>query len=72
MGTIWIFKTNYANPIYQVEYSAGPGIVPEKFRFTDLHELRYFLDRHRLPDISSDQVIRDLVTSGHVEVRTSH
>jgi hypothetical protein len=72
MGTIWIFKTNYANPVYQVEFSPEPGMVPKRFRFSDLHELRYFLDSHRLPDISADSVIRTLESSGHAEIRTSH
>jgi len=72
MGTIWVFKTNYADPVYQVEFSDGPGMLPKKFSFTDMHELRYFLDSHRLPDVSSEQVIRALEVSGHAEVRTTH
>jgi hypothetical protein len=71
MGTIWIFKTNYANPIYQVEFSPRSGIVPERLRFSDLHELRHFLDSHRLPGISSEQVIHQLVIHGSVEIRVA-
>lgn len=71
MGTIWIFKTNYADPTYSVEFSPGPGLMPEKFRFADLHELRHFLDSHRLPGINSAEVLRKLAVSDHIELKTA-
>ena len=69
MGTIWIFRTNYANPIYQVEFSPGPGMLPERLRFDSLHELRRFLDSHRLPGITSDDVLGELAISGRIELK---
>lgn len=71
MSTIWIFKTNYADPSYQVEFSPGPGRMPERFRFTDVHELRHFLDSHRLPGINSTEVLRRLAVSDHIELKTA-
>lgn len=71
MSTIWIFKTNHADPTFQVEFSPGPGLLPERFRFSDVHELRHFLDSHRLPGITSGEILRQLAVSGHIEVKTA-
>jgi len=71
ISTIWIFKTNYADPSYQVEFSPEPGRMPERFRFTDVHELRHFLDCHRLPGINSTEVLRRLAVSDHIELKTA-
>lgn len=71
MGTIWIFRTNYSDPTYYVEFSARPGLLPERFRFSDVHELRHFLDSHRLPGISSAEVLRRLAISDHIELKTA-
>ena len=70
MSVIWIFKTNLSDPTFHVEYSSRPGMLPERFQFADIHELRHFLDCHRLPGVSSEQVLRELAASGRVELRT--
>ena len=36
MGTIWVFKTNYADPVYQVEFSSGPGMRDAAIPHEDL------------------------------------
>jgi hypothetical protein len=70
MSVIWVFKINHADPTFRVEYSDSPGALPERFQFDDIHELRHFLESHRLPGISSEQVLRELAASGRVEQRT--
>jgi hypothetical protein len=71
MSTIWIFKTNRADPTFQVEYAPGPGMMPEKFWFDNIHELRRFLESHRLPGVNADTVLRQLASAGRVELKVA-
>ena len=72
VSRVWIFKTNYADPTFRIEFASQPGVMPTNFYFNDIHELRQFLERRRLPaSVSTEQILQRLALAGHVELDVS-
>jgi hypothetical protein len=69
VSKVWIFKTNYADPTFRVEFAGHSGMMPVNLHFNDVHELRHFLDSRRLPGaIHTEQILHRLAIAGHVEL----